>query len=61
MATPQRVQTHKGQPRYESMVDKLDKEVALEYLRGPDTLLPGDHVKLQVNLISLLGKSVPYK
>ena len=51
----------KGQPRYKEMVRKLDEEIAVEYSRGPNTLLPGDRIKLDVNLLSLLQKSVPYK
>ena len=51
----------KGQPRYKAMVTRLNNEVALEYSRGPDTMLPGDRIKLNVNLMHLLDKSVPYK
>ena len=43
------------------MIERLDEEVTMEYWKGYETLLQGDRVKLEVNLLSLLDKSVPYK
>ena len=43
------------------MVERLDNEIALENSKGTATLLPGDHSKLNVNLIDLLNRSVAYK
>ena len=48
-------------PNYKAAVASLNREIVREYHLGTATLLAGDHIKLQVNLATLLKKSFPYK
>ena len=52
---------HTGKPRHKRMVDRLNNEITLEYAKGTATLLPGDKRKLNINLVHLLERSLPYK
>ena len=43
-------------PRLEAYVKRLDEEIIRQYAMGTQTLLPSDHVKLQINMLRLLEK-----
>ena len=49
------------QTNYKAALQSLHNEIIREYTLGTTTLLEGDHHHLQVNLATLLQKSLPYK